>query len=404
MELTYGELVLEYKNRWRKFQQMMRAEGVEGAILVQAADIVYFTGTFQEGHLYIPETGDPLFMVRRDYQLACADSKVTNVVSLISFRDIPGLLRDHGHILPKKIGLEYDVLPVSYFHKYQQIFPGAIFQDCSRLVKSLRSVKTNYEIEIIRDNGKRMDNLFAKLPELLQLGKTEVELAGLFEAVARKGGHQGFLRMRGLNAEPFWGNLQAGSTATVTSYFDGVVGGPGLHSTFRFGPSFKPLNLNEPILVDYPGVFKGYIVDMTRIYVIGRLPLKLEEAHNAAVGIQDTLAKEIRPGWSAEEVYVRAKELAASLQLADHFMGYHNPVKFVGHGVGLELNEHPILAVGQKTEIKSGMVFALEPKFAFPELGVVGIENTYLANDNGLERLTNQPDNIHALTPPPLTV
>ena len=204
--------------------------------------------------------------------------------------------------------------------------------------------------------------------------------------------------MRGLNAAPFWGHFMAGETALVTSFFDGAVGGPGVGPAYRFGASFKPLQRNEPVVVDYPGIFHGYIVDMTRILVVGRLPEKLVRAHRVALEIQETLIREVRPGWTAAAVYERARTLAGEAGLAAHFMGHDNPVRFVGHGVGLELNEMPVLAPGFETELSPGMVFALEPKFAFPGAGVVGIENTFLVTADGLERLTNHPDALQELS------
>ncbi|MBE0466527.1 MAG: aminopeptidase P family protein, partial [Candidatus Desulforudis sp.] len=232
---------------------------------------------------------------------------------------------------------------------------------------------------------------------IIREGRTEVEMAGLFEAVARREGHQGMLRMRGLNAEPFWGHLLAGESALVTSFFDGAVGGPGVSPAYRFGASFKKLSRDEPVVVDYPGIFHGYIVDMTRIFVAGTLPEELRRAHRVALEIQDTLQGEFRLGFTAGAIYERARSMAAEAGLENHFMGHDNPVQFVGHGVGLELNELPVVAPGQEAELQPGMVIALEPKFAFPGLGVVGIENTFAVTENGLERLTNYPDEIREL-------
>jgi Xaa-Pro aminopeptidase len=387
----------EYARRWEKFQKRLRAHGLDGALLVQAADVIYFTGTFQDGHLYIPAEGKPLFMVRRDYNLARADAAVEDVVPIRSFRQLPELIHEAGHPGPERLGLEFDVLPVATYQYYRKVFPGAEFTDCASLVRELRAVKTPFEITLLRDAGRRMDAVFEALPGILREGRTEVEMAGLFEAVARREGHQGLLRMRGLNAEPFWGHLLTGETALVTSFFDGAVGGPGVGPAFRFGASFKTLNRNEPVVVDYPGIFHGYIVDMTRIFVVGKLPAKLARGHRVALEIQEALAREVRPGWTAAAVYERARTLVAEAGLEAHFMGHANPVRFVGHGVGLELNELPVLAAGLETELVPGMVFALEPKFAFPGAGVVGIENTFLVTSDGLERLTNYPDEVREL-------
>jgi len=384
----------EFAARWLRFQERLQEHGIDGALLVQSADLVYFTGTFQDGHLYIPAQGTPRFMVRRDWASARADAALDDVVPIQSFSQLPGLIREAGYPVPRRLGLELDVLPVQTYFRYQKAFPGAELVDCSSLIKELRAVKTPYELTLLRDAGRRADAMFASLPGIIREGRTEVEMAGLFEAVARREGHQGLLRMRGLNAETFWGHLMTGVTATQAGFFDGATGGTGVGPEFRFGASFKKLARNEPVVVDYPGIFRGYIVDMTRIFVAGTLPETLQRAHRTALEIQNTLAAEIRPGKTTAEVYERARALADEAGLAAHFMGYDNPVRFVGHGVGLELNELPVLAPGRETRLEANMVIAVEPKFAFPGIGVVGIENTFVITGNGLERLTNYPDEI----------
>jgi Xaa-Pro aminopeptidase len=86
---------------------------------------------------------------------------------------------------------------------------------------------------------------------------------------------------------------------------------------------------------------------------------------------------------------------AAEWGMGDHFMGHgHDRVRFVGHGVGLELDELPILAARQTLPLEEGMVIALEPKATFPGRGVVGIENTHVVTGAGLERLTALGDEI----------
>ena len=102
----------------------------------------------------------------------------------------------------------------------------------------------------------------------------------------------------------------------------------------------------------------------------------------------------IRPGTICEDIYAQAEALAQEMGLQDHFMGIGSDrVRFIGHGVGLELDEYPIFAKGMKMALAPGMTFALEPKFVFPE-GAVGIENTYALQADGLRVLTQAPQDI----------
>ncbi|MFZ5633954.1 MAG: M24 family metallopeptidase [Bacillota bacterium] len=96
---------------------------------------------------------------------------------------------------------------------------------------------------------------------------------------------------------------------------------------------------------------------------------------------------------SCAELYEAAARVAGKHGLKDHFTGYPEPVAFIGHGIGIELDELPALARGFDKPLEKNMVFALEPKFVFPE-GAVGIENTFLVTEKGLDSLMVFDDNI----------
>ncbi|MFZ5901183.1 M24 family metallopeptidase [Desulforudis sp. DRI-14] len=391
------ELREEYRERQRRFQELLGQNGIDGALIVQSADLVYLTGTYQDMHLYLPAEGEPLLMVRRDLEVAQTDACVEKIVPLQRFSEIPGLMLDHSLALPARLGLELDVLPAAYYLKYQSVFKNAELVDCSSLLRRLRAVKTPWEISILRAGGKALDALFEALPGLLELGRTELELAGRLEALARARGHQGYVRVRGFNAEVFWGHLLSGANAAHSSYFDGVIGGAGSGPWMRFGAGSKRIASGEIILVDYPGVWQGYTVDMTRIFAFGAPDRRLIAAHALALEIQESLADKMRPGVKAGDLYDVAWEMAGRAGRAHNFMGLRAPVSFIGHGVGIELNEWPVLARGSESRLETGNVIAIEPKFVFEGLGTVGIENTFLVTEDGAERLTRYPDDMHIL-------
>ncbi|MDI6709718.1 MAG: Xaa-Pro peptidase family protein [Thermoanaerobacterales bacterium] len=384
----------EYRRRQTAFQRLLAENGLDGAMIVEAADLVYLTGTHQNMHLYVPAEGQPLLMVRRDLNAAREDALVDNIVPLRSFRDLPRLMAEAGLRPPARLGLEFDILPVAFFQQYQRVFPETRFADCSAILRRQRAVKSDYERMLLREAGRRMDALYARLPEVIAVGRGEAEAAGRFEALARTAGHQGLVRMRGFNAEIFWGHFLAGESAARPGPFDGAAGGPGPGPAFRFGSSGRPIMRDEPILVDYPGVFDGYLVDITRIVVVGRLSAELVRAHEVALEIQEHLVREARPGATAGALYDLALGMARDAGLDAYFMGYGNPVPFVGHGVGIELNEWPVIARGAADVLEEGHVLALEPKFVFPGQGMVGIENTFIVGAAGLERITNFPDAV----------
>jgi Xaa-Pro aminopeptidase len=190
----------------------------------------------------------------------------------------------------------------------------------------------------------------------------------------------------------------AGGTAAVPGFFDGAVTGSGLSSAAPHGASGAVIERDVPVLIDYTGIFDGYIVDMTRLYVCGTLAADLQQAFAAALAIQQWLVERLKPGAICEELFAGAAALAEESGFGAHFMGAPGEnAKFVGHGVGLELDELPVLAQGFKLPLIAGQTIAIEPKFVFPGRGVVGIENTFAVSPAGGIKLTDRADDLVVL-------
>lgn len=388
----------ELDSRIGKLQEALANKGVDAALIVQKTDFYYFTGTAQQGWLYVPVGGRPLLMIFKEYERARQESGLERIVSLISPKEIPALLTEHGHQLPKRLGMELDVLPAAMYFQYQKVFAGTAIEDFSLEIRLIRSVKSEHELQLIRSAAALSDKVASRVPELLMEGKTEVALAGEVEAYARSLGHQGIVRMRLFGSELFYGHIMAGAAAAVPSYLASPTGGRGVSGLVSQGAGFNPIRANEPVLVDYVFAYNGYISDHTRVFALGSLPAELLRAHEAMLEIQDTVAGLAVPGVSTGELYEQMVSLAAKKGLGEHFMGVGDrKIRFTGHGVGLELDEFPFIAKGQKLELAENMVIALEPKVVFPGIGVVGIENTHLVTRSGLERLTAYPDEIQTL-------
>jgi Xaa-Pro aminopeptidase len=200
--------------------------------------------------------------------------------------------------------------------------------------------------------------------------------------------------------ELFYGHLMAGPSAAVPSYLSSPTGGAAVSPAVAQGPGFRLIQKNEPVLVDYVFVHNGYISDHARIFVIGELPEHLEKAHEHMLHLQSLLKDRAKPGALSGDLYTFALNYAREKGYADVFMGADNQrIRFVGHGVGLELDEYPILAQGQQMPLQKNMVIALEPKLIFPDEGVVGIENTHIVTDEGLEQLGRFDEEIVRLRP-----
>jgi Xaa-Pro aminopeptidase len=194
----------------------------------------------------------------------------------------------------------------------------------------------------------------------------------------------------------FYGHLMSGPTAAVPSYLASPTGGVGPNPAMAQGPGFKAIQRHEPVLVDYVFAFNGYLSDHTRIFSLGSLPQELVDAHAAMLDVQQMVKKLAKPGAASGAVYEQALARAKELGYIDHFMGVagRERIRFVGHGIGLEVDEFPFLASGQDLTLQEGMTIALEPKLIFPGKGVVGIENTHVVTSDGLEQLGRYPDDI----------
>jgi len=388
------ELILHPKSeidaRIKKLQSRM--EDLTGAILFQAVDMLYFSGTAQDGLVYVPADpqAQPVVMVRKSLERAREESPL----EVCPMRNLRNLKSDLGIPDGARIGLELDVLPFNNYARVKRALGDAEFVDVSDRIRHVRSVKSKFEIRLTREAARILDAGIGSVPDHLEEGMAEIELAAKVEAEMRALGHQGSLRFRRFNQELPMGHLMAGPNGAYPSYVASPTGGVGPSLLQPQGPGFRKIKRNEPILVDYGGVYNGYTADETRIVSLGRLPEELEDAHQAALEVESSIAESLRPGNSGREIFEISESKGEELGYQD-FLGGPVGAKcgFVGHGLGLEIDEYPILGPVDH-EIVPNMAVAVEPKMIYPGAGVVGIEDTFLTTDRGPMRLTRLPQEI----------
>jgi Xaa-Pro dipeptidase len=363
---------------------------LDGAILFQSVDMLYFSGTAQDGLAYIPKDGQTVVMIRKSLQRAVQESPL----DVRPLKSLKTLKADLG--IPSKaiIGMELDVLPYNNYSRISHALGDAGFIDVSERIKHLRSVKSAFEIALIKEAARILDAGLASVPDHLMEGITEIELAATVESVMRSMGHQGVIRFRRFNHTLPMGHLMAGPNAAVPSYVASPTGGTGVSLLHPQGPGFRKIKRNEPVLVDFGGVYNGYTADETRIFSIGKLSRELEDAHLAALAIEDAIDKSLVSGKTGRDLFNLSEAEGAKLGYQDYLGGpTGSKAGFVGHGVGLEIDEYPVLGPVDH-QIKPNMAIAVEPKMIYPGVGVVGIEDTFLTTSNGAERLTRLPKEI----------
>lgn len=381
--------VKEIERRLTRIRGNMEKKEIEGLLVVEKINLYYLSGTTQDGLLFVPLEGKPLLMIKRELERSKIESPIQNVVPLASFREVPSLIQNHFGKLPQRLGLELDVLPVKDYFKYQEVFSGAKFVDAFPILREIRKIKSSFEIDLMRKAGQIGKKVYQKAKKILKKGMTEIEFGGLLEAVAKKYGHEGLLRVRSLNYEAYTWHVLSGITGGIVSQSDSPMGGLGLSPAFPVGASLKKMGAHEPILVDFGTCFHGYQADETRMFSIGKMKQKFIDAYKACKEIHDAVLEETRPGADCEAIFVKTLRMAEKLGYKDSYLGPPGlQTRFVAHGIGLELNELPFIAQGQSYPLEEGMTFAVEPKIVFPGEGSVGLENTVLVTKNGYEILT----------------
>lgn len=384
--LTYGEAM----QRVTTMQAQLASKGLDGALFIFPIDVFYFSGTRQNSTLWIPVVGEPVLMVRKSLSRAKVESVLTDIRPFPSSKEFPALFGEEV----RKIGFTFDVAPVQQLNYYTKLLPGREFVDISAANREVRSVKSAFELEQLRISGSTLSSVFKQVPQFLKEGIRELDLAAEFEHRLRTAGNEGYVRMRAFNQE-LHGGLALSAGAASYGFFDGAVTGRGLSNASPQGASLEIIGRNEPVFLDYTGVFNGYITDMTRMFVIGTLDPELQRAFDLSLEIQAHLQNALKPGAICEELFQQAVEIADRGGFGAHFMGMPGEqAKFVGHGVGLELDEFPVLAQGFKVPLQSGQTIAIEPKFVFPGKGVIGIENTFAVSSDGGEKITDIDDQI----------
>ncbi|WP_317890783.1 M24 family metallopeptidase [Paenibacillus arenilitoris] len=379
-------------------QAEMRASRIDAFLMTQNVDLYYYSGSMQTGYLFIPSIGEATFYVRRSVERAKLETAV-RVAELGAFRHFGQTLRnDYGALFGQseagsvRMAADLDVLPAQTFLKLSELLTSSgrcELIDGSAYIRRQRMIKSAWEIGRIEAAAQAVaEALDASLHELRE-GVSELDWMARVEYELRRRGHIGLMRMRGYNQEIATGMVISGAAAAVPSYFDGPAGGLGLGAASPQSVSRSIIRRNEPILLDVGCCIDGYVIDQTRTAVIGALPAHLMKAYEVSETLIQAAERQMMPGALCSKLYEDALAGCAAEGLADHFMGFGpDQAKFLGHGIGLEIDEWPVLAKGFDIPLEPGMVIAVEPKFTFPGEGVVGIENSYLITEQGPRALT----------------
>ncbi len=383
----------EIERRLGALQSRMADRGIGFAVILQSVDLFYFTGTLQKGMLFVPVDGPPIFFVEKSLFRALYESPL-EITPIKKLKDTGDILREKS-VLKGTGAMELDVLPVLLFEQWKSILGCESLVDITPLIRQVRLIKSDFEIEQILKSGEIVAHVFRKAKEVVREGKREVDIEADLVAEGRRMGHQGMLRMRGFNQEMVCGLVTQGYSSTVASGGDVPIAGLGLTPAIGQGSSVNAVKRGIPVIVDYGGGYNGYVTDETRVFVVGELNEKFRMAYEVSREILEDIMGFAKEGVNTVELFASASSRAKQAGLEEYFMGHgEGQVTFIGHGLGLEINELPVVTARHKMVLKEGMVMALEPKFIIPHEGAIGIEADFVVRKEGLQRVVETPLDI----------
>ena len=386
----------ELRRRAAALQARLVDADIDLAILQSNADVGYMAGSILDGWVLVPATGEVRILARRAAARVQAETcwrvdRMVAVKQLVAELGAMGL--DRG-----RIALALDVVPAADYLKLQRGLPDAELVDVTHHLRSVRAVKSDWELDNCRQAAEQVIEAMKTVTYQVVPGHSELDAQRLAEGCLRAAGHQGVMRMRRFGGEMFYGQVCAGANAALPAALDAPLGGSGQYPSVGKGASRRELRAGDLLVLDLMGCHNGYLSDCTRVIAVGGIDAvdeDLLEAQRWCTGVLEQVAAAARPGVAPSELYQLALDLAADAGHADRFMGVApDQARFVGHGIGMEVDEYPFLARGFDEPLRAGMVFALEPKLVFPGRAAVGIEDAFIVTDTGVEALPALPREV----------
>ena len=385
--------VSELESRLQYLKQKLSDEGVGFALIQTPVDLYYFTGSRQNGTLVVSSNQEiqPTYYVRRSYSRAvweCGDGD-----SPILIEKFPRM-REFSEIVQKAgcsgdIGIQFGELPHSFANLFvKNLSDIANFVDITNMVHKIREVKSDWEVSMMQEAASIQRKMFDSILSAGKEGLTELDLVAQSDKISRENGFGGIVQMRRYPMMCNRGVVLAGRSGGVTSFFDSAVGGSGPHPLAGFGAGFGKIKPHEPVLVDLVHVHRGYVVDATRMFSLGSLERKWMQRLDDMLEIRDSVVSGLGKGYDCSKVWDDCFAKAVEMGHESNLMGLPpDQSKFLGHSVGLQLDESPVVAKGFDRPLPVGGTMAIEPKVVYPE-GSIGTEDTWIRTKDGMTNIS----------------
>jgi len=345
--------------------------------------------------MYIPaesKESTPVQFVRRSLKRAKyeagGDDAIHEIVSFPRLSQFSEDLISRG--VTKTPSMQLSSIPYSFGTKFKKslLELSGELKDCNRIIHQIREKKSTWELEQMSIAAEVQLQMFDSIGALGYEGVTELELTASAEAISRAAGFGGEVSMRRYPMQCNRGVVVAGRSGGIPSFFDAAVGGIGPYPGAGMGSGFGKVKSGEPVLVDLLHAHRGYIVDMTRMFVVGKLSKEWENKLEDMQTVKEVVVDELHQRKTCAEAWITGFELACELGYEDNLMGMKpDQSRFLGHGVGLELDESPVIAAGFDRKLEEGSTIAIEPKVVYQE-GSIGTEDTWVMTESGMEPIT----------------
>ena len=375
--------VSELESRQKELASRLSENGLEAALIQTPVDLYYYAGGRQNGTLLVTAEGESRLFVRRSISRAkheSGDSDSPHTVE--SFPRMAAFAEE----IACSPAMQFGELPHGFASRFASKV-GAT-QDCTQIVHSQREVKSDWELEMMAEGADVQMAMFEAVAAVGGEGVPEIELVAAAEAVSRAAGFGGNVQMRRFPLQCDRGVIVSGRAGGIPSFFDSAIGGTGPHPMASMGSGFTKIKANEPVLVDLVHLHRGYVVDTTRMFVAGTLSDVWQERLEDMVAVKEEVVDVLSQGLDCSQAWRQGLALAEELGHGDHLMGMApDQSRFLGHSVGLQLDESPVVAEGFDRPLPIGGTMAIEPKVVHSN-GSIGSEDTWVRDDEGMRPIT----------------
>lgn len=374
----------ELEARQQRCQAALADAGLDSAWVQDPADMYWLVGNRQQGAVHVGAAGVTHY-VRKSLARARWAGGEDDAPHAVEAMPRSAELSQF-----EAPALQLGRLPASDAAFWQSKFGSG--GDCTGILWKLRETKSAWEIERMREAGEVQRWMFEAIDEIGTEGATELDLAAAADEVSRAAGFAGHIRMRRWPMTCDRVVIASGASGAVPSYFDSAVGGTGPHPGASLGAGFKRIRVGEPVLVDIVHVHRGYVADMTRMFSVGPLDTVWDERLADMAELALTVREALGRGRTCTEAWREAHALATEMGHAEHLMGMApDQARFLGHSIGLELDETPVVAEGFDAPLPVGGTMAIEPKVIHPE-GAIGVEDCWVREDDGMSCISSGED------------